>query len=298
MALRVDYEYPSDIQPSLEVIRVPGPLGSSKKVKTCSWEPVVINITEDVDIDLATSIAHSVHEAEDNGQPFIPVYIHSTGGCVYSLLSIVDTFRNSSIPIYTCVTGLAASAAACIFSCGYKRFMGPHARLLLHDVSVDFGDTDMTTSNLKVESREVQKLNRALFEIMAENVGADPDFFSKKLKARRNNDVYVSPKRAMQWNLATDLGTPKIIISTSIEMKYEVQESKAPKVENPKGIKRKAPGKKKKNKPPPVKRVRRSNRVGKKKVVDEEDGDERGSSDSDLSESDLSDQNESGSDSD
>lgn len=227
MTTKVEYEY-KGINPNLSTVFVPGggAMGTTKAFRTLDFTPIVINLTEDIDSDVATVIAEKLAEAERNGQPFVPMYIHSSGGCTYSLMSIVESIRQCKVPVYTFCTALAASAAACIFSCGKRRIMGKYAKLLLHDVSVDFGEeSTMTTSNLKVEAKEMRGLNRKIFRIISENTGKDPNFFVNVVKGKRNNDIYVDSRQALKWNLATDIGYPVLKVMHYIEMKCDIKSS-------------------------------------------------------------------------
>ena len=186
--------------------------------KSTQWEPVVINLTDEIDSDTASSIAIQLRKAEDNGQTFVPFYIDSPGGSVYGLLSIVESMRRCKIPIYTFTSGIAASCAACVFCMGKRRFMTKYARLLLHDVSVDFSnETSMTSTNLKVESNEMRTLNRIILQIIAENTGHPANYFVDLIKTKRNNDIYVNAKQAIEWKMATDIGFPIVkVVHTTV----------------------------------------------------------------------------------
>jgi len=220
MSVKVDYVY-NGLQPDHEIYVTQGFI--EKKLHSVTCNPVIINLIEDVDTDMALHITQKLSEAEEKNQPFVPCFIQSMGGDAYALMCIVETIRQSKVPVYTIVTGLAASAAACIFSCGTRRFMTKNAKLLLHDVSVDFGDdSSHTTSNLKVESKEMRRLNRTIFRVMDENTQNDPEFFSKVVGSKRHNDIYVDAKQALKWNLATDMGFPVVKITTTINMECKV----------------------------------------------------------------------------
>jgi len=186
--------------------------------KSTQWEPVVINLTDEIDSDTASSIAIQLRKAEDNGQTFVPFYIDSPGGSVYGLLSIVESMRRCKIPIYTFTSGIAASCAACVFCMGKRRFMTKYARLLLHDVSVDFSnETSMTSTNIKVESNEMRTLNRIILQIIAENTGHPSNYFVDLIKTKRNNDIYVNAKQAIEWKMATDIGFPIVkVVHTTV----------------------------------------------------------------------------------
>lgn len=61
------------------------------------------------------------------------VHINSTGGSVYDGLAIYQALRNHKARITTFVDGLAASIASVIAMAGDKRYVAPHAELMVHD---------------------------------------------------------------------------------------------------------------------------------------------------------------------
>ena len=196
--------------------------GSVPKVN--QWEPVVVNLVEEIDSEIALGISTLLRKAEESGQPFVPFFIESPGGSVYGLMTIMESMRRCKIPIYTFTSGIAASCAACIFTAGTRRFMSQYARLLIHDVSVDFsGETSITSTNIKVEANEMRILNRNIFQIMAKNTGQPPNFFVDLVNSKRNNDIYVNAKQALKWKLATDIGFPSVSVShkLSMELRFE-----------------------------------------------------------------------------
>ena len=58
-------------------------------------------------------------------------------GEVYSLMAMISVIKHAEIPVATIVEGKAMSCGAILFSFGEegKRFMCPHATLMIHDVS-------------------------------------------------------------------------------------------------------------------------------------------------------------------
>jgi ATP-dependent Clp endopeptidase proteolytic subunit ClpP len=234
MSFKVEHEY-EGIQTRPDNFVFPSML-QGQITKSSQWEPVVISLTDEIDSDTAIMIATQLRKAEDSGQPFVPFYIDSPGGSVYGLLSIVESMRRCKIPIYTFTSGLAASCAACVFCMGKRRFMTRNARLLMHDVSVDFsGDTSLTSSNIKEEANEMRRLNKMILRIMAENTGHPPNYFINIIKTRRNNDIYVDARQALEWKMATEIGFPlvqvvhttKMNISTLPEPTFTVTEKDA-----------------------------------------------------------------------
>lgn len=66
--------------------------------------------------------------------PPIKLYINSPGGSIFAGLSIVDTIKNSKIPVHTYIDGSACSAATLISCVASKRFMFEHSFMLIHQL--------------------------------------------------------------------------------------------------------------------------------------------------------------------
>jgi len=221
MSFKVDHKY-TGIVARPETFLFPSALQGLLS-KSSQWEPVVINLTDEIDADTAIQVAQQLRKAEDTGQTFVPFYIESPGGSVYGLLSIVEAMRRCKVPIYTFTSGIAASCAACVFCMGQRRFMTRHARLLLHDVSVDFSsETSMTTTNIKAEAKEMRRLNRTILQLIAENTGHPINYFADLIKTKRNNDIYVTADEALAWQMATDIGFPVVKVKHATTMSLSV----------------------------------------------------------------------------
>lgn len=119
-------------------------------------------------------------ESQDSERD-IQIYINSPGGSVYSGLGIYDTMQYLKPEISTICTGMAASMAAVLLCAGAKgkRFALPHARVMIHQ---PMGGTQGQASDIEIEAREIQKIKKELYEIIAyhsensyEKVWADSD---------------------------------------------------------------------------------------------------------------------------
>lgn len=66
-----------------------------------------------------------------------PLYLHITsyGGCLHSTLRAIDAIQNSKIPINTVIDGHAASGGTLMSIVGVNRYMTPHAKMLIHQLS-------------------------------------------------------------------------------------------------------------------------------------------------------------------
>lgn len=73
-------------------------------------------------------------KTRETAQP-IWLYVMSYGGDLDYMWTIIDTIKTSIAPVYTVNLGAAGSAASLIFVAGAKRFMMPHAKVVIHEGS-------------------------------------------------------------------------------------------------------------------------------------------------------------------
>jgi ATP-dependent Clp protease protease subunit len=102
----------------------------------------------------------------------IQMYINSPGGSVYAGLGIYDTMHLISPDVATICTGMAASMAAVLLCSGAagKRAALTHSRVMLHQPS---GGVQGPASDIEITAREVQKLKKELYDILAKHSGQD-----------------------------------------------------------------------------------------------------------------------------
>jgi ATP-dependent Clp protease protease subunit len=105
-----------------------------------------------------------------NADQDIQIYINSPGGSVYAGLGIYDTMQYLKPDIHTICTGFAASMSAVLLCAGAKgkRFALPHSRIMIHQ---PMGGTQGQASDIEIEAREIQKLKKELYEIIAKHSG-------------------------------------------------------------------------------------------------------------------------------
>lgn len=100
----------------------------------------------------------------------IHLYIHSPGGAVYSGLAIYDTMKMLSAPVSTYSIGFTGSMATFLLSAGEKgkRFALPHATIHMHPTG---GGTQGYTEDVRIATREQERLQTQIFHIMGQNTG-------------------------------------------------------------------------------------------------------------------------------
>ena len=157
--------------------------------------------------------------AHNTGQKVIPVVIDSYGGQVYSLMSMIASIKQSSLPVATIVQGKAMSCGAILFSFGAEgyRFVDPDATLMIHDVSAgQFGKVE----ELKVNADESSRLNNKVYTMMARNCGKKDDHFLKQIHAKGHADWYLDAKEAKKHNLANYIRVPKFEVKISVDVNF------------------------------------------------------------------------------
>jgi ATP-dependent Clp protease protease subunit len=100
----------------------------------------------------------------------ISIYLNSPGGSVYAGLGIYDTMQYIKPKIATICTGLAASMASVLLCAGEKgmRCALPHSRVMIHQ---PMGGAEGQASDMEITVREIQKLKKELYEIIAKHSG-------------------------------------------------------------------------------------------------------------------------------
>jgi len=105
-----------------------------------------------------------------DAQKDILIYLNSPGGGVYAGLGIYDTIQYITPDVSTICTGMAASMGAILLCAGAagKRTALKHSRVMIHQ---PLGGTQGQASDIEITAREIQKLKKELYEIIANHSG-------------------------------------------------------------------------------------------------------------------------------
>lgn len=190
------------------------------RIKECELRdnPIIITVHK-FNEESAREFCSNMSLAHCTGQEVIPIVIDSYGGQVYSLMRMISAIKASRLPVATIVEGKAMSCGAILFSFGEegRRYMDPHATVMIHDVSSGaYGKIE----EIKANAAESERLNDQVYEMMARNCGQPDEFFKEKVHAIGHADLYVTPKDAKDWNLANHTRLPKLDININVEMKF------------------------------------------------------------------------------
>ena len=123
----------------------------------------------------------------------IQIYINSPGGSVYAGLGIYDTMQFINPEVATICTGIAASMSAVLLCSGQKgkRSGLEHSRVMIHQ---PLGGAQGQASDIEITAREIIKLKKELYEIIAKHTGqkydkvyddSDRDYWMKAPEAKK-----------------------------------------------------------------------------------------------------------------
>jgi len=154
----------------------------------------VDNVVEDAMADLIVAQLLFLESVDPKAD--INMYINSPGGSVTAGLAIYDTMNYIQPDVRTICIGQAASMGAMLLSNGAKgkRFSLPSSRIMIHQVS---GGAEGTTADVRIQFKEMERLNDILTQYMANNVGKSFD----EAKAAMDRDNFMSPQEALEFGL-------------------------------------------------------------------------------------------------
>ena len=126
----------------------------------------------------------------------ISIYINSPGGSVYAGLGIYDTMQYVSCDVSTICTGIAASMAAVLLVSGAngKRFALKHSRVMIHQ---PMGGAQGQASDIEITAREIQKLKKELYTIIADHSGQP----FEKVEKDSDRDYWMTAEEAKDYGM-------------------------------------------------------------------------------------------------
>lgn len=134
----------------------------------------------------------------------ISIYINSPGGSVYAGLGIYDTMQFIGSEVSTICTGMAASMAAVLLVAGKegKRWALPHSRVMIHQ---PMGGAQGQASDIEITAREIQKLKKELYTIIADHSHQSFD----KVWADSDRDYWMTSEDAKAYGMIDQIFTKK-----------------------------------------------------------------------------------------
>jgi ATP-dependent Clp protease protease subunit len=138
-------------------------------------------------------------ESVDSGKD-IQIYLNTPGGSVYAGLGIYDTMQYIAPEIATICTGIAASMGAVLLCAGAKgkRTALKHSRVLIHQ---PMGGVSGQASDIEITAREIQKLKKELYDIIAIHSGQKYD----KVWSDSDRDYWMTAEEAKKYGMIDEV---------------------------------------------------------------------------------------------
>jgi len=130
----------------------------------------------------------------------IQIYFNTPGGSVYAGLGIYDTMQYISSDVATICTGMAASMGAVLLCAGTKgkRSALQHSRVMIHQ---PMGGASGQASDIEITTKEIVKLRKELYEIIAKHSGKT----YKKVEKDSDRDYWMTATEAKEYGMIDEL---------------------------------------------------------------------------------------------
>jgi ATP-dependent Clp protease protease subunit len=157
----------------------------------------IIVLGQEVDDNVANRLCAALLllSAEDPNRD-ISLYINSPGGSVTAGLAIYDTMRMIPNDVSTLAMGLAASMGQFLLTAGTpgKRYVLPHAEVLLHQGSAGLGGTAI---DIEIQAERLERMKDLMMRLTAEHSGQPVE----KVERDARRDKWFTAEEARDYGL-------------------------------------------------------------------------------------------------
>lgn len=130
----------------------------------------------------------------------IQIYFNTPGGSVHAGLGIYDTMQYINPDISTICTGMAASMGAVLLTAGTKgkRSALRHSRIMIHQ---PMGGAQGQASDIEITAREIIKLKKELYEIIALHSGQSYE----QIEKNSDRDYWMTSEEAKDYGMIDEI---------------------------------------------------------------------------------------------
>lgn len=130
----------------------------------------------------------------------IQIYFNTPGGSVHAGLGIYDTMQYITANVATICTGMAASMGAILLTAGTKgkRSALKHSRVMIHQPS---GGVSGPASDIEITAREIMKIKKELYNIIAEHSGKEVEQVEKDA----DRDYWMTSQEAVDYGIIDEI---------------------------------------------------------------------------------------------
>lgn len=183
-------------------------------------DDVSVKIIGSIDTDIVQKAVYEILNLDKKGLKFIPVVIHSGGGCVDDLLSLINVVESCTTPIMTICLSCACSAAACLFAMGSNgmRIMAPNSYLMFHESSMG---TEGKQNDIACANNHFMKIDKLINKKIERHIDLENNYFEN-----HSNDLYLGARDCLKLGIASHVGFPVIKYNISFDMDFEIKSNK------------------------------------------------------------------------
>lgn len=169
------------------------------KIDLAILEKRRVFLSDAVDSDSAKEIIRKLWYLDHlaPGKPILFI-INSPGGSVDSGFAIWDQIKMLSSPVYTLVTGLAASMGSLLSLVAGKgkRLATPNSRIMIHQPLIG-GVIRGQATDLDIQAKEMLKTRAIIVDIYSDATGKD----AKTIEKAINRDNWMTADEALEFGL-------------------------------------------------------------------------------------------------
>lgn len=142
-------------------------------------------------------------ELTSPGKPILLV-INSPGGSVDSGFAVWDQVKMLTSPVFTLITGLAASMGSVLSLCASpgKRFATPNSRIMIHQPSLS-GMVKGQATDLGIQAKEILKTRDILIDLYCSQTNQPREVIEKAL----DRDKWMGATEALEFGLLDKIVT-------------------------------------------------------------------------------------------
>ncbi len=128
----------------------------------------------------------------------IKLFITSPGGDLDTTFLFYDVMKRIKSPVIT-IGDYCASAAAILLAAGYKRYLSPHAKVMLH---LPAGQMGGDARDWDIQHKQMEKYRKAVVDILREcGVKKSHD----EILTDIDRDYWMSAEEAIEYGLADEI---------------------------------------------------------------------------------------------
>jgi len=157
----------------------------------------IVFVGGEIDDDMANLVvAQLLFLSNEDPHADINMYVNSPGGSVSAGMAVYDTMQYIRPDVRTYCVGMAASMAAILLIGGApkKRYILNNSRVLIHQPLIH-GTLIGPATDLDIQAREIIRLRRRLYEILAKHTGQNAD----QIERDADRDKWLDAKEAIEY---------------------------------------------------------------------------------------------------